>query len=154
MSHHKEKEVGMLIIRREGYAWAERAVRIARSEDGAYWWVNPATQVMRATGCGVSRYNCIQSFAQGLKDAGHKVVIDDRRQGVRLKAGEFTGIDTVTCVYWLVGFAWGQGKWEDLIAALQRDVRQDRWLEVLEITARYFMGHPWQKLRVILPTLL
>jgi len=143
----------MFIIRREGHPQYERAVKITRHEDGRFWWVNPRSQVMRATGCGVNRQWCIQSFAQGLKDAGHKVMIDEQREGFLPYKREFTGTPVISCVYWLLGFAWGQGKWEDFVIALQRDVRQGRWFDALEATGRYFLKNRYQELRVILPPL-
>lgn len=141
----------MLIIRREGMPSAERAVKIVRREDGKFWWVNPRSQVARATGCGVGRHNCIQSFAQGLQHAGHRVMIDDKRVGYHPKMYEFTRAATVTYIYWLVGYAWGLDKWEELVLALQSNVRQDRWFAALEATAKHSYRYPWQPLELVLP---
>jgi len=79
-------------------------------------------------------------------------MIDDRRDGRYQHRYEFIGgPDSNIMLYWLVGFAWGQGKWEELIHALQRDVKMDRWYTVLEAMASYFMSHTYQSLRLFVP---
>ncbi len=142
----------MLIIRREGDPRAERAVRVTQSENGRFWWVNPRSQIVRATGCNVTRMGCIVSFAAGLKAAGHRVMIDDRRDGRHPHKYEFVfATHSNIMLYWLVGFAWGQRNWEELVRALQRDVKMEKWYAVLEATASFYMTHPYQSLRLIVP---
>jgi hypothetical protein len=142
----------MLVIRREGEPSLERAVRITRREDGKFWWMNPHAQIKRAAGIYVRRHGCIVSFAAGLRDAGYRVMIDERRKCQLKRKYEFTSPEITTYTYWLVGFAWGNSKWEALIKVIQLQVKQEFWYDAFQATAEYTYHHRYQKIRLVLPT--
>jgi len=142
------------IICREGNPHAERAVKVVRHRDGKSWWVNPEALVFRATTVSLRRDYCILSFAQGLKAAGHSVVMKDQRDGHVAEAHNYTQTGPISLIFWLVGFAWGRKQWIDLVHAMQRCVLPDQYLVALERTADYYYSsrrRRCEELRIILP---
>lgn len=136
----------MFIIRRQGWLAYERAVAVyACQRNPTPHWLNPVTEVEKATGFRLSRGNCVVSFADGLVVAGHEVLIEYRstfdRQGMTQRADatvRHTLRSLTTDAYFLLGFAWGKKAWPALVESLQKYVVPAKRLDVFLHTARYY----------------
>ncbi|MDF1497283.1 MAG: hypothetical protein P1P90_04440 [Patescibacteria group bacterium] len=138
------------ILRREGNPRVERAVRVIRHRDGKSWWINPVSLVFYATGVSLRRDYCILSFAAGLRDAGHEVVIDDSRHGHVCKY-PFAQTGPVVTIFWLVGYAWGLGLWTCFTDKLRNSVQHNQIFTAMEATAEFtFFCRP-KDFHIVLP---
>ncbi len=142
-----------ITIVRTGPKHHERAVRVNQC-NGSGWWINPQTEVNKATGCYFGRASCIVSFADGLASAGNEVWIFDGRSDRPVQHYLHRNFGGSLHVYWLLGRLWIVREWVRFVDALGRyriPMGEPRQL-ALEETARHYIAHPWDRsIKLILP---
>ena len=144
-------------IIRDGHPNCERAVRVVL-QDRKHWaaWVNPTTELRKATGLQFNRTGCIVSFADGIASTGANVWIDDRRTNKGRGLQRHRNVFSSMLVYWLFGRLWTLGEWQTFVATMDRNKiplgtpRQ----AVIEETASFYFERPWERTtRIMLPVL-
>lgn len=141
-------------IERWGNPNFERKVAVYKNGAGRKE-VDPQQEIFRAIGVSFSRESCVLDFAEGARRAGATVVML-RRNTWGGKGRDHSYVvgykPEVGLAYFLYGFLYTKGLWEQFVAALHKSVQPTERLNALYATAQYYLDRSWEsKLSIQIP---
>lgn len=104
------------------------------------WPVNIPREIEDAVGVSLGFPKSATSFALGLHDEGHRIVLAARLLGQPGGFVDYYPSSVFVPAYYILGRAWICEQWQVFKSLLQRDILPHRRLSVLESTARYYRG--------------
>ena len=131
-----------IIVERTGSPTYERDIFLRQGTHR--WRLDPQAEIQAAiAGTLISRNDCVVNFVEGLVAAGHVVLVRDRRFYKYQREDLHWKCSWINSPYFLLGFAWGKGQWDQLRAALVSSIVPQARLRVLEATCQHLIENRW-----------